>query len=142
MPDGTPYTPEMKAQALVLVRDGMSHARVAQELALKYPERSPAARSIDIWCAQDADLAGLAQERMRDLWADQIALNDLLFERAQSEAPHLKGSAAVIGAAVGMDKEIRIIEALTGPKMPLNAQHITINFISKERPIIEGEVVE
>ena len=144
MPDSTPYSPEIKAEALVLVRDGLSHEKASKALAVKYPDRHPSPRSIDIWCAQDADLAGLAHERMRDLWADQIALNDLLFERAKSEAPNLKGQAAVVSGAIGMDKELKIIEALTGPKTPgIQAQNITINFIAMAKPdIIEGEVVD
>ncbi len=144
MPDGTPYSPEVKAEALALVKDGLSQQQVAGILAQKYPERAPTQRSISVWCAQDADLAGLAHERMRDLWADQIALNDLLFERAKSEAPSLKGQAAVVSGAIGMDKELKIIEALTGPKTPgIQAQNITINFISQPKPdIIEGEVVD
>ena len=145
MPDGTPYTPDIKAEAVALVKyDGMSHAQAAHALAERYPDRSPALRSIDIWCAQDSDLAGLAHERIRDLWADQIALNDLLYERAKSEAPQLKGYQAVVAAAIGMDKEVKIIEALTGPKMPLTAQNIQINFIVQKQPddTIEGEVVE
>ncbi len=141
MADGTPYSPEIKAEALALVKfDGRSHQQAADILALKYPERPPSRRGISVWCAQDEDLAGLAQERMRDLWADQIALNDLLFERARSEAPHLKGRDAVIGGAIGMDKEIKIIEALTGPKMAINAQNVQINFIAQKQPeVIEGE---
>ncbi len=144
MPDGTPYTPEIKAEAVALVRyDGKSHEEAVKILSEKYPERSPALRVIYIWCAQDADLTGLAHERMRDLWADQIALNDLLYERAKSEAPQLKGYQAVVAAAIGMDKEVKIIEALTGPKMPLTAQSIVINFVVQKDPdVIEGEVVE
>ena len=148
MADGTPYSPEIKAEALVLVNvDGMSHEQAVKVLADRYPDRSPALRIIYVWCAQDANLTGLAHERMRDLWADQIALNDLLYERAKAEAPQLKGYQAVVAAAIGMDKEVKIIEALTGPKMPLTAQNIQINFIVQKQPdesvdTIEGEVVE
>ena len=133
----------IKAEALALVKvDGMSQAQAVKVLAERYPDRSPALRIIYIWCAQDEDIAGLAHERMRDLWADQIALNDLLFERAKSEAPNLKGQAAVVSGAIGMDKELKIIEALTGPKTPtIQAQNVLIILNAKE-PIIEGEATE
>jgi len=147
MPDSRPYSPEAKADAVVLVKvDGKTVREAASILEKRYPQRSPSFQIISAWCLQDADLGQLGQERKRDLWADQIALNDLLFKRAQEEAPGLKGSAAVIGAAVGMDKEVKIIESLTGPKPTTNIGPIVIVYNAQQptaqAEVIEGKVVE
>ena len=145
MPDPKPYSPEVKAEALELVKvDGLSHEQVAVELAKRYPDRPPARRTVSIWCAQDAELAGLARERIRDLWADQIALNDRLYARATSESDGLKGSQAIIGHAIGVDKELKVIDALTGPKMPTGVSHTgpLVIILGVDRPVpeaIEGE---
>lgn len=144
MSDGTPYSPDIKAEAIALVKyEGMSQTQAAAELAKRYPERAPCQQSVAVWTAQDSDLSKLSRERMRDLWADQVALNELLIERARAEAPHLKGQGAIVGQAIGVDKELRIIQEITGPKAAtVNVEKMFIITNAARPDIIEGEVVE
>jgi hypothetical protein len=145
MPDGTPYPTDIKAEAVALVKvDGLSLPQAAARLAEMYPDRAPAFQTVSVWCSQDSDLGSLGRERMRDLWADAIAVNHKLAERAEEAVATLKGQQAFISWGIGQDKEVKLIEALTGPKPTggVQVQNVII-VVNADKPeqveAIEGE---
>jgi len=136
------YSNEMIAQANAMEAQGISTRRTTERLRRLFPgEDIPAQTSVSAW---RRTLLGSAQEELEENEV-RIALrcDELVEQKLDWSEKHMakaRLAELIMGAGVYRDKPMKRA-ALNTPN--IQAQNITINFISQKKPeIIEGEVVE
>jgi hypothetical protein len=133
------YGNKMIAQANAMEAQGISTRRTVERLRRLFPDETiPSHDSVHEWRKKRHESL---HEELEDnelvigLMADALVVNKLKWSKDHMDKARL--AELVMAAGVYRDKGFKRHE-----KPTIQSQSITINFISKERPIIEGEVVE
>jgi hypothetical protein len=136
------FSNEMIAQANALEAEGISTRRTVERLRAMYPDEPiPSHKSVAEW---RKELHGRLHEELEDnelviaRRADELVVKKLDWSEEHMDKARL--AELVMAAGVYRDKPMKRA-TLNSPT--IQAQNITINFISQPKPdIIEGEVVE
>ena len=139
------YSVETKAQALALIEWGKPASHVAQEMGLNE-------RTVQMWAKRFREIS--AKEEDDRLLAEHYRIAEHAFALTHDALDELdeepeKRKYLVPLNIVGNTHVDKILKRQEAKHSPVQAQNITINFISQERPkelpqedTVEGEVVK
>ncbi len=114
MGDKTPYSQEIRAEAIAVVWQTRNYHEAARVMAERYPERHPDVSQIYLWTKHMAPewYTTIQRERQANLqsqWADTEAL---ALERMQHDilTGEIKGQGVAITAGISADKRLKAKE--------------------------------
>jgi len=119
-----PYSTDIKAEALAIVYETSNYHEAERQMAMRYPDRSPANELIMKWFKQaDPEHAkALSDERKEVLEVGIMEMATKASQRLHSALETINDNQVAVPAGIAMDKALKLMEIKRGGGNQMNVQ--------------------